>query len=268
MAIGILADIFAYTQIFFLYFSWWVIPIGFLIYGKIKWGRYPIEAIILETRGDNIIKTNDRIGKMHDKSSGHTTYLIQKMGDVIDVLPFETILHCVSKPTNFLEYIINKLRPTIGTVHLLKYGSKQYKPVKIVRDKETHVTGFETIKDKDGNDIVVNRVLPFDIRKHLGVIDFQIIDWDDVNTTMNEIENSRMRRIAKWDSWSKFLLPIAIIAMAVMLSIVIIYLTYDAQMTFCNAPQVVQLSGSGSASPNAINQSSILNAPIISQLTG
>ena len=223
MAETVLGELLSYITIFLVYFSWWVIPVGFLIFAKVKWARFPIEAVILETRGDNIIKTNDRIGKHENKATGHTTYVIQKMGDVIDVLPFETILHCVYRPTNLLEYLINKLRPTIGTVHLLKYGSKQYKPVRITREKDTHVTGFETIKDKNGQDILVNRVLPFDIRKHLGVIDFQIIDWDDVNTTMNEIENSRLRRIAKWDTWAKFMLPIAIVAMAVILAIVITY---------------------------------------------
>lgn len=258
----VLGSLMSYVTVFFLYFSWWVIPIGVLIFAKVKWSKFPISAIILEMRGDNIILTNDRIGKREDKGSGHTTYRIQKIGDVIDVLPFESILHTVFKPTNFLEYVINKLRPTVGTVHLLKYGSKQYKPVKIIRNKETHVTGFETIKDKNGQDILVERVLPFDVRKQLGVIDFQIIDWDDVNTTLNEIENSRIRRIAKWDTWAKFLLPLAIIAMTVMLAIVVIYLTYDAQLQFCSAPP--QPTPETASLPTA-NQT--LKVPGITQLT-
>ena len=266
MVSPILTEVLWYVQTFFIYFSWWVIPIGFLIVAKVKWSRFPIEAIILEMRGDNIIKTNDRIGKNFSKGTGHTTYLIQKMGDVIDVLPFECILHSNYKATNFLEYIINKIRPTIGSVHLLKYGSKQYKPVKIVRDKETHVTGFQTIKDINGQDIVVNRVLPFDIRNHLGVIDFQVIDWDDVNTCLNEIENSRLRRIAKWDTWAKFLLPLAIIAMAVILSIIVIYLTYDAQLQFCNAPQIIQLNSTVPGQMTA--QTQTMNIPVISQMAG
>jgi len=218
---------------FIAYFSWWIIPIFLLIVGKVKWNKYPIEAIIIEKRGDNIIKVNDRIGRWFDKETGFTRYRLQKMGDVIDVIPFENVLHSIYKPTNIFEWLVNKLRPTAGTVHLLKYGSKQYKPVKITRGEETHTTGFQTIKDKEGKEILVERVLPFDIRNYLGVLNFDVIDWDDVNCTLSEIEASRLRRLAKYESWAKFVIPVAMIAVVGVLCIIFIYLSYNISMETC-----------------------------------
>lgn len=83
---------------------------------------------------------------------------------------------------------------------------------------------------------------------------------------LNEIENSRLRRIAKWDTWAKFLLPLAIIAMAVILSIIVIYLTYDAQLQFCNAPQIIQLNSTVPGQMTA--QTQTMNIPVISQMAG
>lgn len=241
-------ELLSYLYIFIVYFSWWVIPILGIVIAKVRWSRWPIEAIIVERRGDNLILTNDRIGKREDPASGHTTYRLLKMKDVIDVLPFDTILHKAHKNTNLLETIVSKLRPTIGCVHLLKYGSKQYKPIKIsasdkgllAQDENGNFIPVKEMLDSNGNAIYHENLIPFDIRNYLGVIDFQVIDWDDVNTTLNEIENSRLRRIAKWDSWAKFLLPVAIIGVAGVIAIIVIYLTYDAQLEFCKAPQVVQ----------------------------
>lgn len=268
MAGTLLPQTLSYLRFFFIYLAWWVLPLGFLFFGKVKWSRHPIEAIILEKRGDNFIKTNDRIGIHRDKNTGHVTYRLLKNGDTIDVLPFDSILHNTIQDTNILEKLINKLRKNVGTVHLLKYGSKQYKPIKVTstnkgvlgEDNEGNIISIKKVKDSKGNDTYCEHIEPFDIRKHLGFIDFQIIDWDDVNTTINEIENSRIRRIAKWESWGKFLLPLAIIGVTGVIAIVVIYLTYDAQLQFCEAAQVAQ-----PAQPFQPNES--LNIPGIRELT-
>lgn len=246
---AVINDVASMMYIFMVYFSWWVIPVFSIVVAKVRWSRWPIEAIVIERRGDNLIVTNDRIGKKEDQATGHTTYKLLKMKDTIDVLPFDTILHKSHKNTNLLEILISKLRPTIGVVHLLKYGSKQYKPIKIsssekgllAQDEHGNYIPVKEMLDENGKQIYHENLIPFDIRNYLGVIEFQIIDWDDVNTTLNEIENSRLRRIAKWDSWAKFLLPIAIVAIAGVISIIVIYLTYDAQLEFCKAPQVEQV---------------------------
>jgi len=232
-----------YLWIFIAYFSWWVIPVMSLLVAKVKWGKWPIEAIILERRGDNIVKVNDRIGRRYNKQTGHTHYILQKMGDIIDVIPFETMLHCTVKPTNFPEWFVNKLRPTVGCVHLLKYGSKQYKPIKVIssdkglmaQDENGNFIAVKEMLDAEGKTVYHQNLQPFDIRDHLGVMDFQVIDWDDVNTTLNEIENSRLRRLAKFESWAKFTVPIAIIAVVGIICVIFLYLTYDAQMQFCQS---------------------------------
>lgn len=259
---AVVDELLSYLMIFIMYVSWWLVPLMFLFMAKVRWSKYPIEVIMLERRGDNLIITNDRAGRNLNRDTGHTTYKLLKSGDTIDVLPFDTILHKSHKPTNILETIVSKLRPTIGVVHLLKYGSKQYKPIKITstekgmmaEDKEGNVIPVIPCKDENGNQVYQENLLAFDIRDYLGVIEFQVIDWDDVNTTLNEIENSRLRRIAKWDTWAKFLLPIAIVGVAAVVSIVFIYLTYDAQMQFCNVPQQPQQTQQESPSLNAENQ--------------
>lgn len=270
MAATVLGELLSYITIFLIYFSWWVIPILFLIIAKVKWSKFPIDAIVLEKRGDNLIRTNDRIGRNYDSGTGHTTYRLLKMKDTIDVLPFDCVLHYAIKPTNILEYIINKIRPTIGSVFLLKYGSKQYKPVKVMssnkgllaQDEKGNFISVKEMLDKDGQTIYTQNLQLFDIRDHLSIIDFQVIDWDDVNTTLNEIENSRLRRIAKWDMLGKLLLPIAIVAMAVILAIVITYLSYDSQMKFCNVPSTAQ------PTQPVVPSNQTMQIPIITQMAG
>ena len=230
-----------YVGFFFKYFSWWVVPIFMLIVGKIKWGKWPLEVEILERRGDNIISLNDRAGRMYGKESGLTNYKLQKMGDTIDVVPFDCVLHYTFKPTTFLEWLQNKLRPTVGKIHLLKYGSKQYKPIKVTssekglmaQDENGNFIAVKEMVDEKGNLVYKQNLQPFDIRDHLGVMDFQIIDWDDINTTLAEIENSRLRRIAKYDRFMKYLVPVAVIAVVGVLGIVFLYLTYSVSMETC-----------------------------------
>jgi len=227
--------------IFVAYFSWWVIPVGALVIAKFKWGKFPLDAEILERRGDNIIVTNDRLGRIFEKETGHTNYILQKMRDTIDVVPFDCVLHYAYKPTNLLEWLINKLRPTVGKVHLLKYGSKQYKPIKVTstekglmaEDENGNFIAVKEMLDEKGQTVYHENLVPFNIRDHLGVMEFDVIDWDDVNTTLNEIENSRLRRIAKYDKFMKYLLPIAVIAVVGVLGIVFLYLTYDVSMETC-----------------------------------
>ncbi len=213
------------------------------------WSRYPIEALILEKRGESYIITNDRCGKRFDQNTGHTTYQLQKRRDVIDVLPFKTIMAKKHVNTNFLETLISKLRPTEGVVTLLNYGSKQYKPVNItqndtglrVEDEQGNIFAVEAVRDNNGNVVYQEKMKPFDLREQLPEVNFEIIDWDDVNTTLNEMENSYKRRIAARETWAKFLMPLALIGVVAIVCIVMLYLTYSSDIQFCNAPvQVIE----------------------------
>lgn len=217
-------------------YGWPFAILFWLVACKIRWKNGPIEAIIIEKRGDNLIKTYDRMGKYVDNFSGLTGYKFMKSGDTVPIIDFNWILHNASKPTNILEKLVKILRPEIGTVFLFKYGSKQYKPLTANYDSEAEIE-WETIKGEDGKDIVVQRYQQYDPRGSLKVIDFEVVDWDNMNFMVQEMRTSFERR-QKRSAWIKEIaIPIAMLAATALVCIIMIKFGFDYAQS---APSIAQ----------------------------
>jgi hypothetical protein len=234
-------------------YGWPFAILLWLVACKVRWKAYPLEAIIIEKRGDNLIKTYDRMGKYVDNFSGMTGYMLMKAGDTVPVIDFDWILHNASKPTNILEKLINILRPEMGTVFLFRYGSKQYKPLNPSHDINAQLE-WETIKGEDGKDIVVQRYQQYDPRGTLKVLNFEVVDWDNMNFMVQEMRTSFERR-QKRSAWIKEVaVPMAMVAATALVCIIMIKFGFDYAQT---APKVQpptkatvpNLPGAGSVTP-------------------
>jgi len=232
-----------------LKYGWPFIILALLMFMKFKWGKYPIEAVILEKRGDNLIKTNDRVGKFDDlKDGGVIKYRLQKCRDTIPVFNYEWILHNNFVANTFLEKLVSIIRGNAGTVLLYRYGSKQYKPVKI-NERGEMVAQFEEIKDKRGNPIWVNIYHPMDPRKEMLSLDFEVIDWDNINFMVQEQRASTLRRQKSKEFWMGIAIPAMIIAGAILFAIFSFKFSADIsrEMRATQAPQPNTDPGSNSA---------------------
>jgi len=219
-------------------YGWPFAILFWLVACKIRWKAWPLEAIIIEKRGDNLIKTYDRMGKYVDNFSGMTGYRFMKSGDTVPVIDFDWILHNASKPTNILERLVKILRPDMGTVFLFRYGTKQYKPLSPDYDENAKIE-WETIKGDDGKDVVVQRYQQYDPRGSLKVIDFEVVDWDNMNFMVQEMRTSFERR-QKRSAWIKEIaIPLAMLAATALVCIIMIKFGFDYAKT---APGGVQPS--------------------------
>lgn len=206
--------------------SWWLILIITLFIVKRRWSKFPIDAVIIEQRGDNLIRTNDRLGRWYDKFGDIHSYKLQKTKETIPVFNFDWILYSAAVPTNFLERIINFLRPTIGTAFLYRYGSKQYKPINI-NNKKTNKLQLKEVKSKDGSKLYTYQYGQFDPRWVLGNLDFEVVDWDNINFMVQEQRASVLRRQKKGELWKTIAIPAMIIAGAVIVSIIMMKYSVD-----------------------------------------
>lgn len=239
-----------------LKWTWWLFIAGWLGFLKVKWKAWPLDAVIIEKRGNNLIRTNDRAGKYTDPYTSITGYKLMKAKDTIPVINFEWILHYAYKPTNFFERLVNILRGNAGSIFFFKYGTKQYKPIYIKRNGIS-VRNLQEIKDKDGNPIFINIYEQFDPRKHLGALDFEVVDWDNMNFMIQEQRASIMRR-QKQSEWLKgFLVPILIVGATVIFSIVMIKYGYDF---------AINLKGGTPSNTQADKPATAPNIPIISDI--
>ena len=209
-------------------YGWPFLLLIFLFIQKSRMKKYPIEAIIFEKRGENLIKTNDRVGKIEDKHSDMTYYKFKKSGDTIPVYNFDWVMHSVSIPTNFFEKIINILQPNTGTIFLFRYGSKQYKPINAVPNEKNKKKLVEVL-DTKGNSIYTYQYMQFDPRKELGILNFEVIDWDNMNFMVQEQRATVERRKKKGEFWKQTLIPLAAIAGAVMIGVFILKFSFDAR---------------------------------------
>jgi len=212
----------------FIFYTWPFILIILLFGLKRKWKSYPLDAVIIEKRGENLIKTNDRVGRSFDKLTNMTSYRLSQSKDIIPVLNYEWVLHNKVKHTNFLEKIINFLRPNEGTIFLFRYGSKQYKPINITEKEGGLKPKLIPIKDAKGNDIFKYQYVQHDPRWVLGTLNFDVIDWDNMNFMVQEQRASIERRKRKGDRMLQYLIPITIIAASVVVSIFILKFSLDA----------------------------------------
>lgn len=230
-----------------LKFGWPFILLFAIVGAKIKWKPWVIDVVILEKRGKNIIKTNDRAARYTDKFTKLTGYKLMKSKDTIPVVEYNWILHNTPKHTNLLEKLIHILRPTLGTLFLFKYGSKQYKPI-ITGMNEEEKMQLISEKDNNGKSIIVQRYAPFDPRGYLNAVKMEVFDWDNMNFAFQEMRASFERRKSK-DQWIKtILMPIAIIAASTMISIIMIKTSAD--FTPALTPATQNLANQPAATPN------------------
>lgn len=209
-----------------LKFGWPFAILIAIVVAKLKWKAWVIDVVILEKRGKNIVKTNDRAARYQDKFTKLTGYKLLKSKDTIPVVEYNWILHNNNKHTNLLERLVNVLRPTQGTLFLFKYGSKQYKP--IINDVDLKAEQkLVASKDADGNSIYLSQYIQFDPRGYLNAVKMEVFDWDNMNFAFQEMRASFERR-QKENQWVKtILMPIAIIAAAAMVSIVMMKMSLD-----------------------------------------
>jgi len=249
--------IFAFIDTFLaiIFYGWPFILTILIVIMKLKWRAWPVEAIIIEKRGSNLIKTNDRAGRYVDPYTGDTGYKLQKTGDTVPVLNYDWVLHNISAPTTIFDRIVNLLRGNIGTIFLFKYGSRQYKPVSIKENGKSKIV-YQEVKDDKGNSIWINVYQPFDPRDKMGALDFEVVDWDNMNFMVNEQRASIMRRQKKSEFLMKYVIPLAIIGASVIVCIIMMKFSYDASV---NMP-------SPSAATVVQGPATVPNIPIISSV--
>jgi hypothetical protein len=212
-----------------LKWTWWLILIVGMFYIKKKYEKWPIDAVLIEKRGENLIKTNDRIGRVLESDTGLVYWKLKSNGDQIPVYNFDWILHNADKPTNMFEKIVSFMRPNTGTVFLFRYGSKQYKPISITQkgDDQEHLQLVE-VKDKQGQPIFKYDYGLFDPRWVLGVLNFEVIDWDNMNFMVQEQRASAVRRAKKGDFWKNFGISAMILGVTALVSLLILKFSSDA----------------------------------------
>lgn len=235
--------------------GWWVFVIIAMFVAKKRWSAFPVDVIVIEKRGENLIKTNERAGRKYNKETGVSYYQLQKSKETMPVYNFEWMMHNVSKSTNLLEKLINILRPNIGTVFLFKYGSKQYKPIN-VKDKNNteNILKLKELKNKDGTSLYKYEYNQFDPRWVLDILDFEVIDWDNMNFMVQEQRASIMRRASGLDWMKQLAVPAMIIAGAVIASLFIMKFSADTGAALRAASaQAATPEESGSVIGGAIN---------------
>jgi len=220
-AFDIVATIFLWT--------WWVFLIGGLWFMKKNYEKYPVDVVIIEKRGENLTKTNERAGRVFEKDTQISKYRLKKCGDTMPVYNFDWMLHNGDKPMSFFEKMVMFLRPTIGTVFLFKYGSKQYKPINVgQKDGTENVLKLKELKNVDGTSLFKYEYAQFDPRWVLGLLDFEVVDWDNMNFMVQEQRASIMRRAGGLDWLKTLAVPAMLIAGTVIVALFILKFSSEA----------------------------------------
>lgn len=209
--------------------TWWIFIIVGLFIMKKKYSNYPIDVVIIEKRGENLIKTNERAGRQVDKETQVSFYRLKKSKETMPVYNFEWMLHNSDKPMSIFEKIVAFLRPTIGTIFLFKYGSKQYKPINVT-DKNSPIQ-LKEIRNPNGESVFTYQYNQFDPRWVLGVLDFEVVDWDNMNFMVQEQRASMMRRSGSLDWLKTLAVPAMLIAGTVIVALFILKFSAEAGAT-------------------------------------
>lgn len=210
-------------------YGWWLAIILWLIVVWKRNGNYPIEAVIIEKRGNNHVKTNDRVGKYIDKYTGMIGYRFLKTKDTIPVVDFEWILHNSRADMGLTDKLYNKLWGNAGTAFFYKYGSKQYKPIKVGEDENSKIEWKEVTDDK-GNPLKISIIQPIDPRDKMAGLDFEVVDWDNMNFMTQEQRASIERRKKSSEFWKQILIPAMLIGGAVVVVVIMMKFGYDFAM--------------------------------------
>lgn len=180
-----------YTYWFFALFGWWLVPlISLFIYRK-KLDKYPILVSIYEKRGENVVFTNDCAGRFNDPIN---EYKLKNSKDSIPIPEYDWVLQAMYKPTTIFEKFTNLISGKIGHLTLFKYASKQYKPVKVKVDENKYKFVLRPIKNKNGEEVFVNQYVAINPKQAMQMLDFEVIDWDDVNHMTQELRAIALRR--------------------------------------------------------------------------
>ena len=83
------ADIFS-TVVNVIKYGWPFFILFGLVVAKMRWKQWMIDVVIVEKRGKNLVKSNDRAGRYLDKFTGLTGYKLLKSRDTIPVIEFES----------------------------------------------------------------------------------------------------------------------------------------------------------------------------------
>ena len=234
----------------FLY-GWPFMLLVWIFILKMRWKAWPVDVVLIEKRGNNLVKTNDRAGKYEDPYTQMTGYRLQKAKDTIPVVNYDWVLHNVAVNTTLFERFVNLIRGNIGTLFLFRYGSKQYKPI-VIKIRGQSTQKLTEVKDKDGKPILVNIYEQFDPRIYLGALEFEVVDWDNMNFMVQEQRASFERRKRKGEFLKQILIPLGAMAIAALVSILMIKFSYDYAIAM-----------RGAAPPQAAEQP---NIPVVSDI--
>lgn len=237
-AIDIIFGIFKDIEVILLY-GWPFIILIWLIILKFKWKNWPVDVVIIEKRGDNLIKTNDRAGKFIDPYTKIVGYKLQKAKDTIPVINYDWVLVDVVVNNTLFDRFINIIRPTIGTIFLFRYGSRQYKPIQVTQNNQRKLV-WKEIKNKNNESVVVSIYEQFDPRNYIGTLDFEVIDWDNMNFMVQEQRASFERRQKRSEFWKQIIVPIAMMVIAALVIIVMFKFSYDWSVGMANQFQQQQ----------------------------
>lgn len=224
-----------------LLYGWPFILLVFIIILKFKWKNWPIDAVIIEKRGDNLIKTNDRVGKYKDPYTHLIGYKLQKANDTLPVLNYDWLLVNVVVYNTIFDRLVHLIRGSVGTVFLFKYGTKQYKPVQVKVNGGVKWT-WKEFRDEKNQPILMKIYEQFDPRNHFGALDFEVIDWDNMNFMVQEQRASIERRKKKSDFLKSILIPLGMAIVVGLVCIIMIKFSYDyaVAMKSSTAPQPEQ----------------------------
>jgi len=239
-----------------LMYAWPFIILGYLFLLKIIWKKWPVDVVIIERRGNNLIKTNDRAGKYIDSYTGITGYKLQKSKDTIPVINYDWVMHNVAVHNTIFDRLINLLRGNIGTLFLFRYGAKQYKPIYITHNNQRKMI-WKQLKDKNNQPILLKVYEQFDPRKFLGALEFAVIDWDNMNFMVQEQRASFERRQKKGNFWKQVVVPLAIIIVTALVCIIMFKFSYD---------YAIALKGSSSSNLPEAPKATAPKVPIIGNL--
>ncbi len=238
-----------------LFWGWPALLIAWMFLMRFIWKKWPVDVVIIEKRGNNLIKTNDRAGRYVDSYTGLTGYKLLKSKDTIPIVNYNWVLHNVPVNTNLLEKIVNLLRGNIGTIFLFRYGSKQYKPIQVTENGNKKLQ-YQEIKDKNGRPISIRIYQQFDPRDKLGALNFDVIDWDNMNFLVQEQRATYDRRRKKGEFFKQVLIPLGALVVAALVCIMMIKFSYDWAVGMRGAASTVPPDAPATAP----------NIPIISDL--
>ena len=208
-----------------VFWGWPFILLAWIFILKFRWKAWPVDVVIIEKRGENLIKTNDRAGKYVDGFTGMTGYRLMESKDTIPIVNYEWVMHNVVAHTTIFDRLVNLIRPTIGTMFFFRYGSKQYKPINI--NQTGLAQKFVEIKSKDGKSIYNSIYQQFDPRKVLGALNFEVVDWDNMNFMVQEQRASFERRKKKGEFLKQVIIPLGAMVIAALVCIMMIKFSYD-----------------------------------------